>query len=235
MNEIATYTAPVPMPLTAEHGRGLLALASGKPMSQTVTAYTQLLPVETLQAMRAELAQAMKPTTADQAAKWARILVNSFPAKDAFRDGNHAKVFAHALAMDLAKFPQDIVEKTVHKIRRENGAFIPGAGEVYRAAEAMMGERQTVARVVALQIAEHERRKVEAAKPKPRPYSEWTDEEKARHEALMSRVCGTKANTMPGTTKRADGRTSANEWEGITDSDIARLREEALRGLEVGQ
>lgn len=233
MNEIATYSAPVPMPLTAEHGPLLLARAESKRTWQVVDAYTQLLPVETLQAMKCELACAVKPTTADQAAKWARILVNSFPAKDAFRDGNHAKVFAHALAMDLAEFPQDIVEKTVHQIRRANGAFIPGAGEVYRAAAAMLGERQTIARVVDQQIAEHERRKVEAEKARER--ANETPEDRERQIAEIKAKYGFGTNPMPGTTKRADGRTSANEWEGITDNDIPRLREQALRGLEVGQ
>lgn len=230
MNEITTYAPVNGMAVTAEHKHQLRALDASMRNGTKINEYTRLLPVPALEAMKCELAQAAIPTTTDSAAKWARILVNSFPAKDSFRDAGHAKVFAHALAMDLAEFPQDIVEATVHETRRANGAFIPGAGEVYRRAQAMMDERKTMARIVAKQLDEHERRKAEAAKPKPRPYSEWTDEEKDRHEELMARVRGISPNAMPGTVKGREGRTS--EWEGLSDNDIPRLREAALRGLE---
>lgn len=236
MNEITVYAPVNGMTVTAEHKHQLRALDASMRNGTKIDEYTRLLPAQTLEAIKDELALAVIQTTADNASKWARILVNSFPAKDSFRDASHAKVFAHALAMDLAEFPQDIVEAVVHETRRANGAFIPGAGEVYRRAAAMLDERKTMARIVDRQLAEHERRKAEAAKPKPKAYAEMTDEERAASDARLAALkamCAHEVKPMPGTVKTAAGRTS--EWDGLSDADIPRLREQALSGLELSQ
>lgn len=239
MNEITVYAPVIGMPVTAEHKHQLRALDGLMRSGTKINQYTNLLPIQVLEAIKGELATASVPTSSDNAAKWARILVNSFPAKDSFRDASHAKVFAHALAMDLAEFPQDIVEAVVHETRRANGAFIPGAGEVYRRAEAMMDERKTMARIVSKQLEEHERRKAEAAKPKVKTRAEMTEAERSEHDSAFEAIKakydfgGASTNAMPGTTKGRDGRTS--EWDGISDNDIPRLREQALRGLVAGK
>lgn len=67
--------------------------------------------------------------------------------------------------------------------------------------------------------------------PKPKARQEGTEEDRERLERRMAefRASACHGKTMPGTTKDSIGRTSA--WDGVSDSDIPRLREKALRGL----
>ncbi|KJS40376.1 MAG: hypothetical protein VR70_05925 [Rhodospirillaceae bacterium BRH_c57] len=150
--------------------------------------HDKLLPLPALLDVQGELADAMTPTTADHAATWARMLVGMFPASGAFRDEQHAKVFARGLAMDLSEFPADIVERTVHEIRRAGGAFVPGAGDVYKHASRLMDERRRVARGAAAQVDEHARRAEEAARPKAVPYKDQTPQQRAEFDAMMARL-----------------------------------------------
>lgn len=188
MNEVAIYAPTAGLPTTEAHKTKLRAMWDAIKDGSRIDEHTRLLPVPVLQGMSRELAQAVMPTAPENASKWARILVNSFPAKDSFRDADHAKVFSRSLAYDLAEFPQDIVERTVHETRRTGGAFIPGAGEIYRRAKAMLEDRKAMAAVVERQLAEHRRRQEDAEKPKPKKYDDMTEDEKKEFDGRINRL-----------------------------------------------
>lgn len=61
----------------------------------------------------------------------------------------------------------------------------------------------------------------------------FVEKMRAKYPDGVADVLGGAGKAMPGTIKGRDGRTS--EWEGLSDADIPRLREQALRGLEAGK
>lgn len=72
-------------------------------------------------------------------------------------------------------------------------------------------------------------RKASAPRESPEERAAFVEKMRAKYPEGVVMV-GRAGKSMPGTVKGNDGRTSA--WEGLSDSDIPRLREAALRGLE---
>lgn len=76
-------------------------------------------------------------------------------------------------------------------------------------------------------------RKTDTARETPEERAAFVAKMREKYPEGVAAAVSCSAKTMPGTVKTAAGRTS--EWEGLSDADIPRLREAALRGLEAGQ
>jgi hypothetical protein len=142
-------------PTVAQHHDALASAAEGLRTGAKIDGYTRLLPVAVLEASRAELVQLMQPCDKTEAGKWAASLLKGYPPR---KEGEaDPKVYVRSLAFDLSEFPADIVERTVHEIRRSQ-KFLPACAEVYQHATKLMDARRRMLSVVEAQQREHERR-----------------------------------------------------------------------------
>jgi len=152
-----TVLSPNKFPISAENQSRILA-ASG-----AVSELTKLIPRHICEQVIAELEDSLTPAGMKTASAWAKMLMGAYPQKE-LRD---PEVFALSVSFDLQEFPADVIEATVHHVRR-TCRFTPTCADVYDAATKLLSERTTILRRCQAHLYEHKRR-LEAKTTSPRP------------------------------------------------------------------
>ncbi|WP_022727245.1 hypothetical protein [Fodinicurvata sediminis] len=178
-------------PTVRQHAGDLSAWGERMKEGRKPRAGDRLLPLGELRRAVAELEGAMQPADKAAVGKWTRALIGGYRVTDsAFRDEKHAETFIHSLSFDLAEFPEDIITRTVHEIRRIC-KWLPSCAEVYQHAKALMAERQGMLQAARAQIAEHERRQGERQRQQDRLKPEnLSPDQQAKVERMFQQMKG---------------------------------------------
>lgn len=150
--------------------------------------YTSLIPADDCRHVLEAIYNDAVPATLEDAARLARRLVESYPAR-AVADG---KTYATVMAACFAEFPVSIGKRVVHPVHGLPGRlkFLPTVAEVVEALKAEQTRRDTIAATAGWMLAERKRREgereYEASLPGPERRKEMAD--KAR--AIMAQFGG---------------------------------------------
>ena len=123
----------------------------------------QLMPPHIIEKIISELEVALIPSGKDVAERWAKFLIGAYPA----REMNDANIFARSMTFDMAQFPEDIIEKSVHDVRRAC-KFLPTCAEVFEVCERYRKDRAEKLRMAKACKQLHEQRKRERAEAEQR-------------------------------------------------------------------
>ena len=197
------------MPTVRQFQKALTLSFDVDGMAVKVDAWTKLVPRPQLALIVQELETALVPCQDPKAAvKMAKMLVDSYARQNI---GN-PDVYVRAISSVFAEYPVDLGWKAVDHITRTL-RWLPERADVVAVLNELRGKRRTMLRLANDHIREHERREKEAAEPKRKPYDQWTDEEKAKFEAVMSRFL---ASTKPQD-QDSDGTKTEGADVGIID------------------
>lgn len=170
------------MPTVERHRHALMALIDTE--SSKLDEYARLLPVADLQAIIAELETKDVRPVKDEALEMAKRLTGSYTTKGLKKQVNDPETYKAAIASVFGRFPRDIGWRAVDEITLSS-RYLPERADVYAVLSRMASERYRLRRTAEAQIQEHERRREEAKRPKPKRYADLSPEERARHDALM--------------------------------------------------
>ena len=123
----------------------------------------QLMPLHIVEKIIDELEVALIPAGKDVAKKWAKFLIGAYPS----RQMNDADIFTRSLIFDMAGFPEDIIEKSVHDVRRAC-KFLPTCAEVFEVCERYRKDRAEKLRLAKVCKQLHEQRERERAEAEQR-------------------------------------------------------------------
>jgi hypothetical protein len=135
----------------------------------------------------------------------------------------------------LEPYPADLIESAVRHLiaTRTWDKTPPVPGQIVanlKAEHQARNNKLNRLRLIAAK-APKAKAKAEATRESPEARAAFVEKLREKYPEGVALV-GCAGKSMPGTVKERDGRTS--EWDGLSDNDIPRLREQALRGLEVG-
>ncbi len=106
----------------------------------------------------AQEAEHLRPAGPERAAEWAKILTGSYPTARP----PEPEIYARAIISVLAECPADLGPVVVDRITRRS-KWLPSRAEVAEAVEEVVTERRAEYSRMRRALAEHERRKAQAA------------------------------------------------------------------------
>lgn len=135
----------------------------------------------------------------------------------------------------LEVYPADLIEAAVRHLiaTRTWDRDPPLPGQIVAGLKTEHQARNNKLNRLRLIAAKAPKTKADAVRETPEERAAFVEKLRAKYPEGVAAVAGVTTSPMPGTVKASTGRTS--EWEGLSDADIPRLREQALRGLEAGQ
>jgi hypothetical protein len=158
--------------------------------SQPLGPYVSLVPADDCRHVLEAIWNDSAPAPLEDAARLARRLVESYPAR-AVADG---KTYATVMAACFAEFPVSMGKRVVHPVYGLPGRlkFLPTVAEVVEALKAEQKRRDTIAATAGWMIKERKRREQEAADEARMPSPERRKELAERARAIMAQ-CGGEA------------------------------------------
>lgn len=189
-----------------------------------------LPPVAYLQSALAAIVEASQPCGPERAGQIVQRLLGAYPNRTAA----DPKTYVASLTFDLARYPADIAQEAADEVRRTSD-FLPTSAKLCLAADRLMGRRFDKRIKAERLLAEHKRRQ------RPKPYSEWTDEEKTKAERALKaalEAAGAEARTVPREHEvQASGQQpepSPEEREAALER-LRKVREEGLGTNRTGE
>lgn len=125
-----------------------------------VDEYTKLVPENECRAVIAELDAALAPATYDQAKALARTVMGRYAKRDLY----DIDIFLFELTRAFGEAPADLGREASDRLRAK--VFLANVGDVKAVLDPLVAEREGARFQAKRHLAEHERRRIEAAKPK---------------------------------------------------------------------
>lgn len=147
-----------------------------------VTRYTRLIRETDCHAIVAELEAALVPAHFDQARALAETIIGRYTSRELVNPA----VFAREVALVFGQAPADLGQRAADELRAAR--FMPNPGDLLAVLQPLIDERRRALRQARAHLAEHQRRKAEAAKPKPEGYRDLSPTERAAFDAEIARV-----------------------------------------------
>lgn len=162
--------------------------------TEKVNEYTRLVPSDMCRAIIPEIERRIIPMDNDTATKKAYILLGCYPPAQTNKLANET-VYVRGIIAAFEEVPKDIADLAIQHISGEM-QWLPTRAEVRRVCQQMLNERKRMLWNAKAHLAEHDRRAL--PKPAEKRYSDFTDEEKAAHEARMEAVRRALAGATAG-------------------------------------
>lgn len=169
-----TPNLPCLLPRDWSHWRYELTHDLGRPLCHA----DRVIPTAICLAVLHQTPKLLEPMGNAEAPKCAKILVGSYPKREA----NDPAIYARAITSVFAEVPLDVGKAAVDHITR-HCKFLPTRAEVHEACQRLVDERHMAARVARMHIAEEERRREEAERQASLP----SPEERAAHIERLRR------------------------------------------------
>jgi len=150
---------------------------NGRPVTRLyplprVDCYTKLFTEAESRSIIAEIEIALTPAHYDQARTLARTVIGRYPKREMI----DPDIFVLEMTRVFAEAPADLGQAAVDRLKALR--FLPNVGDLMAALSPLVQERRRALDQARRHLAEHERRKAEAAKPKAQTYCDLTDAEK---------------------------------------------------------
>lgn len=126
-----------------------------------VDKYTKLVPEESCRTMIAELDEALAPAIYDQAKALARTVMGRHTKRELY----DPDIFVFELTRVFGEAPADLGREAADQLRTMR--FLPNVGDVKGVLDGLVRDRELARNQARAHLAEHERRRSEAAKPEP--------------------------------------------------------------------
>jgi hypothetical protein len=155
---------------------------------------TALIAEHILPALAEEIAASLVPASPSQVSKATMVLMGSFKiGADLLED---RPTFARAMKAELAKYPADLLDQAIIRVRRDpKFPFLPAIGEMVAICDELLRERHKLLDRVHWMMAEHDRRRDQEREAAEREAAEAeaAERDRRRREEQLLRIrerCG---------------------------------------------